>query len=69
MNIHPGTHYVVAQLTMMGPPVILTFEEAVKAKQSFYGYVQDATCNWVKFYTIRGDGRYIFNGEFQQRAG
>jgi len=69
MQLQIGKHFVVAQITSMGAPAVLTFEEheGARAKHTFFGYVQDSACNWVKFYTIRRDGAYVFNGDFQQR--
>lgn len=71
IELQPGEHHVVAQISSMGPPAILTFKGEganPKALAAFWGYVQDSACNWVKFYTIQTDGSYIFNGEFTQRT-
>lgn len=71
IDVQEGTHFVCVQLLSQAEAVVMKFEgdgNAAKAQQAFWGYVQDVTCNWVKFYTIRQNGSYLFNGEFQKRT-
>lgn len=74
IEMHRGTHHLAWQENGGdGYPKTDAYSEdregdAAQAEQRFWGLVQNANVNWVKFWTIRRDGNYIFNAEFQKRT-
>lgn len=50
------------------PVMSQEFRDMHWAAQTFDALVDDPQTNWVKSFTIRANGQYLFNEEYQRRT-
>lgn len=65
-----ATHHLVWHVNGSpgGAPLWRVHSHLPNAIEDFAHIAADPQCNWVKLYTVREDGRYLFEQEYQRRT-